>query len=357
MASTSNPRLLIAASGTGGHLFPALAVAQQLTDYRIDWLGVPDRLEHKLVPQDYPLHIVNFEGLQTRPNLKTLIIFWRFLVAIWQVRSLLKQGEFAAVFTTGGYIAGPAIWGAKLAGIPVILHESNLMPGKITRWFGAQCQTVAIGFPGSSRFLPRSQTTWVGTPVRQEFHDPRLLTLPIPPEAPLIVIAGGSQGAVSVNRLVRSAASDWFEAGAYVVHLTGDRDPDAESLIHPQYFRLAFFDNMPALLARATLAVSRAGAGTITELAFTQTPAILIPYPYAADDHQSYNAQAMVDAGAALLFPQSELTSPILSKTVLDLLAQPTQLEAMAKACDQIAVKDSAEQLAYLVRQSVTGTH
>ena len=147
-------RLLIAASGTGGHLFPAIATAEHLTDYDIEWLGVPDRLETQLVPEHYPLHTVKVEGLQTRLGWKTIRIFWQFIQAIGQVRNLLQRGQFAGVFTTGGYIAAPAILAARSLGLPTILHESNALPGKVTRWLSPWCTQVAVGFEVAARSLP-----------------------------------------------------------------------------------------------------------------------------------------------------------------------------------------------------------
>lgn len=350
-------KLLIAASGTGGHLFPALATAEQLPDYAIEWLGVPDRLETQLVPTGYPLHTISIEGFQQRLGLGSLRIFGRFLRSILQVRRLLQQGKFQAVFTTGGYIAAPAVIAARWVGLPVILHESNALPGKVTRWLSPWCSVVAIGFAAAAQYLPKAKTVWVGTPVRAQFHsdlsNQPLPSLPIPADVPLITVVGGSQGAVAVNQLVRQAAPAWLEAGAWVVHLTGESDPDAASFSHPHYVALPFYHEMAGLLQRTTLAVSRAGAGTLTELAITQTPAILIPYPYAADDHQTYNAKVFEAAGAAQLYQQADLTLGQLQQQVLNLLQSPDRLQQMAAAAKQLAVTDSAEQLANAVRQLI----
>lgn len=346
-------KLLIAASGTGGHLFPALATAEQLSDYQIEWLGVPDRLETQLVPKAYPLHTISVEGFQQRLGLGTLKIFSRLVLSVFKVRKLLRQGQFQAVLTTGGYIAAPAVVAARMLGVPVILHESNALPGKVTRWLSPWCSVVAIGFAAAAQYLPKAKTVCVGTPVRTQFRlgtEQSLSDLSIPDGVPLIVVVGGSQGAVAVNRLVRQATPAWFEAGAWVVHLTGDNDPDAKSLSHPQYIALPFYHNMAGLLQRATLAISRAGAGTLTELAITHTPAILIPYPYAAEDHQTYNARVFEAVGAAQVYQQAALTPEILQKQVLELLSS-SQLTQMATAAEKLAVPDSAEQLATLVRQ------
>lgn len=351
-------KLLIAASGTGGHLFPAIALAEHLPDYKIEWLGVPNRLETQLVPTQYPLHALAVEGFQERFGLGTLQILGRLIGSIYSCRQLLCQGKFHGVFTTGGYIAAPAVIAARLLGLPVILHESNALPGKVTRFFSSWCSAVALGFEPASQYLPRAKTLYTGTPVRSQFHLGAIdklppLDLPIPEDVLLIVVVGGSQGAVAVNQLVRQCASAWFDAGAWIVHLTGDNDADADSLKHPQYFPMPFYNNMAGLLLRANLAISRAGAGTLTELAVTATPSILIPYPYAADDHQSYNAAVFAASGAALVCKQPELTSEVLKSKVLNLLQSPQQLENMGEKAQAIAVSDSAERLATLVRQRI----
>jgi UDP-N-acetylglucosamine--N-acetylmuramyl-(pentapeptide) pyrophosphoryl-undecaprenol N-acetylglucosamine transferase len=358
LTGTPSPRLLIAASGTGGHVFPALSLAEQLPDYEIEWLGTPNRLETQLVPAKYPLHTVMVEGFQQR-GLKAVRVFLRLIGAIFQVRRLLKQGKFQGVFTTGGYIAAPVVVAARSLGLPVILHEANALPGKVTRLLSRWCTAVAIGFAVTAQYLPQAQTVCVGTPVRSQFLDfkSELPDLPIPPKVPLLVIVGGSQGAVAINKLVRQCAPAWFAAGIWVVHQTGENDPDADTLHHPQYFPLPFYDHMAALLQRADLVIGRAGAGTLTELAITHTPSILIPYPYAAEDHQTYNARVFVEAEAAKLFQQADLTAEMLQTEVLQLLGNndSTQLQHMAKQTATLAVPDSAVQLATLVRQVVKG--
>lgn len=349
--SNASKKLLIAASGTGGHLFPAIALAQQLPDYKIEWLGVPNRLETKLVPKEYPLHAIEVEGFQQRFGLGTLGILLRLTGSIRQVRELLKEGQFDGLFSTGGYIAAPAIIAARSLGLPAIMHESNALPGKVTRWLSPWCTKVAIGFEYAAHYLPRAGTVHVGTPVRSQFLSPQKLDLPVPDDAFLIAIAGGSQGAVAVNQLVRQCAPTWIEAGAWIVHQTGDNDPEAQSFQHPHYFSVPFYGNMAGLLQRANLAISRAGAGTLTELAVTKTPAILIPYPFAAEDHQVYNAQMFASTEAALVFRQSEITPELLETKVLNLMRSPAQVAQMAQRTGALAVTDSAERLAQMVRE------
>ncbi len=344
-------RLLIAASGTGGHLFPAIATAKQLKDCQIEWLGVPNRLETTLVPKEYPLHTISVEGFQQRLGFGSLKIAIGLVGSIIQIRRLLKEGNFQGVFTTGGYIAGPTIIAARSLGLPVILHESNVLPGKVTRWLSRLADTVALGFEETTKYLPGRKTVYAGTPVREQFLSFQPLDLPIPDNVMVIAIAGGSQGAVAVNQLVRDCAPSWLEAGFWIVHQTGENDRDVNTLQHSHYFPLPFYDNMAGLFQRANLVISRAGAGTLTELAITQTPSILIPYPYAAEKHQDYNANVFAAKGAALVFLQDKLTAEMLENTVFDLLNSPEKLQNMAEGASSLAVRDSGDKLANLVRE------
>jgi UDP-N-acetylglucosamine--N-acetylmuramyl-(pentapeptide) pyrophosphoryl-undecaprenol N-acetylglucosamine transferase len=354
--SGSSPRLLIAASGTGGHVFPAVAIAEQLHDYEVEWLGVPDRLEVQLVGDRYRLHTIRVAGFQGKPGLNTVKTLVKLIQSIWQVRKILQHGKFSAVFTTGGYIAAPAILAARSLGLPVILHEANALPGKVTRFFAPWCSAVAIGFAAAASHL-KGKGLMTGTPVREQFFQESspLWDLQIPDQVPLLVVVGGSQGAVAVNRLVRHCAPVWLEKGIWIVHLTGDSDPEAGSFQHPHYLERPFYNNMASLLRRSSLAISRAGAGTLTELAMTQTPSILIPYPFAAEDHQAYNAKVFVEAGAAELFRQEQLLPETLQTLVLDLLQSP-QRDRMAKQAASLAVPDSAQQVARLIRDQISAS-
>lgn len=352
----TKPKLLIAASGTGGHLFPAIAVAQQLPDYDIEWLGVPDRLETQLVPASYPLHTVRVGGFQKK-GVDVVWVLLKFLGATWQTRQLLQQGKFQGVFTTGGYIAAPAVIAARSLGLPVILHESNALPGKVTRWLSRWCSLVALGFEAAKQSLPNAKTVWVGTPVRSQFLEATadLPDLPVPSDVPLLAVIGGSQGAVAINQLIRQCAPAWLAIGVWIVHQTGENDPDVKSFQHPHYLALPFYSNMAGLLRRATLVISRSGAGTLTELAIAQTPSILIPYPFAAEDHQTVNAQVFEAAGAARLFQQKELTAEALTQQVLELLhPESNELKQMKEQTAKLAVPDSANRVANLLREHLS---
>jgi UDP-N-acetylglucosamine--N-acetylmuramyl-(pentapeptide) pyrophosphoryl-undecaprenol N-acetylglucosamine transferase len=318
------PTLLIAASGTGGHLFPALAVAEALPpDWRVQWLGVPDRLERQLVPSLYPMHFVRAGGLQGR-GLRKLWNLLQLLAACRVVRGLIRREGVTAVFSSGGYIAAPAILAARWSGVPVVLHESNAVPGKVTRLLGRWCTHVAVGLPEAAERLPRCRPLVTGTPVRRAFLTPAPLPTWVPEgTGPLLVVMGGSQGAVGLNRMVR-----------------------------PLIPRL-----VAALLQNADLAISRAGAGSLSELAVCGTPTILVPFPAAADRHQDANATAAAALGAALVVWQHAPEESALGEAIWRLLgprlrgAAPADdpLLTLRQGMEQLAVRDADRRLADLV--------
>jgi UDP-N-acetylglucosamine--N-acetylmuramyl-(pentapeptide) pyrophosphoryl-undecaprenol N-acetylglucosamine transferase len=349
------PTLLIAASGTGGHLFPALAVAEALPpNWRVQWLGVPDRLERQLVPSLYPMHFVRAGGLQGR-GLRKLWNLVQLLTATRVVRRLIRREGITAVFSSGGYIAAPAILAARWCGVPVVLHESNAVPGKVTRLLGRLCSHVAVGLPEAAERLPRCRPLVTGTPVRHDFLEPAPLPDWVPAgEGPLLLVMGGSQGAVGLNRMVRPLLPKLAAQGCRVVHLTGSNDPEAGQLQLPQVVERSFSDELPGLLQHCDLAISRAGAGSLSELAVCGTPAILVPFPAAADHHQDANATAAAALGAAVIVWQHGPEGTALAEAVERLLgprlrgeAGPDDpLQVLRAGMERLAVRDADRQLA-----------
>jgi UDP-N-acetylglucosamine--N-acetylmuramyl-(pentapeptide) pyrophosphoryl-undecaprenol N-acetylglucosamine transferase len=351
-------RLLIAASGTGGHLFPALAVAQALpADWSVHWLGVPDRLETELVPRSIPLHTVRAGGLQGR-GLRKLANLVRLLGATGQVRQLIRRERIGVVFSTGGYIAAPAILAARWCGIPVVLHESNGVPGRVTRLLGRLCTQVAVGLPQAAERLPHCRPRVTGTPVRRAFLEPAALPAWVPRgQGPLLLVMGGSQGAVGLNRMLRPLLPRLLEAGCRVVHLSGSNDPDSGQLRHPAYVERPFSDEVPGLLQHADLVISRAGAGSLSELAVCGSPTILVPFPQAADRHQDANAGAAAALGAAVIVWQHPPGQPALEQAIWRLLGprlrgcDPTvdPLLRLRSGMERLAVRDADQLLAQLL--------
>lgn len=357
-------RLLIAASGTGGHLFPALAVAEaRPPDWSCCWLGVPDRLETQLVSRAYPLHTIRAGGLQGR-GLRKLWQLLRLLASTITVKRLIRREGVDIVFSTGGYIAAPAILAARWCGKPVLLHESNAIPGRVSRLLGRFCTRMAVGLPQAAERLPGASAIVTGTPVREAF----LKSQPLPdwvPEGdgPLLLVMGGSQGAVGLNRMVRPLLPELLEAGCRVVHLTGSVDPERGQLRHPRLVERDFSGEIAGLLQHADLAVSRAGAGSLSELAVCGTPAVLVPFPQAADHHQDANAAAAASLGAAVIAWQQPGDAPALEDT-LRLLLGPhlpewgppgvDQLAGMRLGMKQLAVRDADQRLARLLNSLAT---
>ena len=353
-------RLLIAASGTGGHLFPALAVAEAVeADGPVLWLGVPDRLETSLVPERFGLITVKAGGLQGR-GLKKLVQLFRLVLASISVRRVIQGESIEAVFTTGGYIAAPAILAARWCGIPVVLHESNAMPGRVTRLLGRLCSAVAIGLHAAAHRIPGSRPIVTGTPVRAAFLKPQPLPGWVPRgDGPLLVVMGGSQGAVGLNRMVRALFPKLLNQGCRVVHLTGGNDPEINQLQHPNLAERRFSDDIPGLLQHADLAISRAGAGTLSELAVCGTPTVLVPFPQAADRHQDANAACAASFGAAVIVHQHDPDQSVLAKTIQRLLGarlgEPDGdrqlLQQMQQGMKRLAERDADQQLNCLLQQ------
>ncbi len=320
------PRLLIAASGTGGHIYPALSFADSLSDsWEIEWLGVPNRLEIELVPKKYNLIKLKVGGLQGN-IVRKMFDLSKLLFASIQVSILLRQKKINVIFTTGGYISAPSILGAKMTGIPILLHESNAIPGKVTRVLGRFCDHVALGIPSAAKYLPRCRTSYTGTPVRSEFFlDQSLPSWAPQGEGLLIVVMGGSQGAMKMNEMVRNILPLLLEKGCRVIHLTGKNDCFYKKLdklnTHDNLVVRQFSDEIPALLRNADLAISRAGSGAICELMVTKTPSILIPFPASADQHQELNAACMARYGGAVIVNQHDPEKDILKNTISNLIA------------------------------------
>jgi len=355
-------RLLIVASGTGGHLFPALAVADALPEsWSARWLGVPDRLETELVPERFGLVTVKAGGLQGR-GLRKLLQLLRLLAASGTVVRLIRRQRLEAVLTTGGYIAAPAIIGARLCRVPVVLHESNAIPGRVTRLLGRFCTAVAVGLPAAASRIPGSRPILTGTPVRAAFLEPQALPDWVPQgDGPLLVVMGGSQGAVGLNRMVRAVLPELLAQGCRVVHLTGGNDPEVGTLNHDRLVERRFCDEIPGLLQHADLAISRAGAGSLSELAVCGTPSVLVPFPQAADGHQDANAACAAEFAGAVIVHQHAPEHPALANTLKRLLgtrlglpnSDSSLLPRMRQGMEQLAERDADAQLVTLLQSLV----
>ncbi len=346
------PRLLIAASGTGGHLYPALVIAESLpVDWDVFWLGVPDRLETRLIPKKFKLKTIRVGGIQSR-GIRKLLDLARLFASTASVFKILREQKIQIIFTTGGYISAPAILAAKLLRIPVILHESNAIPGRVTRLLGRFCKLVALGLPVSSNHLNGCRLLVSGTPVRSSFSEKQALPKWVPSGVgPLIVVIGGSQGAKGLNHMIREIAPQFLNRGCRIVHLTGQNDESLPKLDHLNFAEKIFSDEIPSLFQHADLVISRAGAGALSELAICQTPAILVPFPRAKDLHQDANALCAAEVGGALIVHEGKFSKIALEKS-LDRLLKPSLisghlfnplLKRMGENMQKLALKNSKE--------------
>jgi UDP-N-acetylglucosamine--N-acetylmuramyl-(pentapeptide) pyrophosphoryl-undecaprenol N-acetylglucosamine transferase len=348
---------MIMAGGTGGHVFPALAVAGVLRQRRreVVWLGTRHGIEARLVPAaGYPVEWIEVEGLRGRGIAGWLTAPWSLVRALWQARAALRRQRPGVVLGCGGFASGPGGIAAWLAGTPLVIHEQNAIVGMTNRWLARFAARVAEGFPGS--FARRHQAVHVGNPIR-----PEIAALAPPRErflgrdGPLqLFVFGGSQGAAALNRLLPEAVAKLPAAlRPRVLHQSGARDCEAtsesyRSLGIPADVR-AFIDDMAGAYASADLVVSRAGALTVAELAAAGVAAILVPFPAAVDDHQARNAAWLVRAGAARMIAERGLSSAQLASELSALLsAGRSGLLAMAEAARSVAISDAAERVAAL---------
>lgn len=354
--------ILVMAGGTGGHVFPALAVARLLRDAgrEVVWLGTRRGIEARLVPAaGLPIEWIDVAGLRGRGLAGWLLAPFRLARALWQAIAVLRRRRPAAVLGCGGFVAGPGGVAAWITRTPLVIHEQNAVAGLTNRCLAWLAGTVAEAFPGS--FAQRCQAVTTGNPVRREITalappDERFAARSGPPQ---LLVFGGSQGATALNRVVPHALALLPAAGRpRVLHQSGAPDRDA---VEGLYLQLgveaevrAFVDDMADAYGRADLAVSRAGALTVSELAAAGLGAVLVPFPSAVDDHQTRNAGYLVAAGAAVLLPEADLTAERLAAELARLLGRGQAL-TMARAARAAAVPDAAQRVAALCLAAAEG--
>jgi UDP-N-acetylglucosamine--N-acetylmuramyl-(pentapeptide) pyrophosphoryl-undecaprenol N-acetylglucosamine transferase len=354
---------MIMAGGTGGHVFPALAIAEALRATRdIVWLGTERGIEARLVPAaGYPVEWIEVEGLRGKGPGRWLVAPVRLLKAVAQARQALKRRRPGVVLGLGGFASGPGGIAAWLAGAPLVIHEQNAVAGLTNRWLARFASFIAEGFPGS--FPSAQHAIYVGNPVR-----PEIAALPPPRQrfqsrnGPMrVFVFGGSQGATALNRLVPEAITLLPESRRpWVLHQSGAKDRAAtESAYRAAGIQAevrAFVDDMAAAYANADLVISRAGASTVAELAAVGVGAILVPYPAAVDDHQTRNAEWLGRVSAAQVVSETGLTAPELANRLATLFGNGrSRLLAMADAARGLAVTDAARRVADLCLQAEGG--
>ncbi len=347
-------RVLIAGGGTGGHIIPGLAIADELrTQYgaEVRWVGTERGLETRLVPEaGYALSLVavgQLKGVSLRTRARTVTALPQAVLAC---RALLRSYRPGVVLGVGGYASGPAMMAAVLDRVPTVAFEPNAAPGLANRLVGKWVSAAAVNFAPARAFFRNSEVT--GIPVRREFFS---LPAKPPGSAPHILVFGGSQGARALNERLPAIAPTLLERfpTLTILHQAGGRHGDATRAAYaasgapPERWRVEpFLTDMARQFAAADLILARSGASTVAELAAAGKPSVLVPFPQATDDHQLRNAEVMAGAGAALLIPESEMSPELLLEELSGLLSDPERLASMGRQAKTLAYPDAAQRIA-----------
>ncbi len=341
---------VMAGGGTGGHVMPALAVARELRarGHAVRFIGTRRGLEAKLAPaESFPIEWIEIGGLNRVGFRKMLVTLAELPFSIWAAARMLGRERPAAVFSTGGFVAGPVLLGALWKRIPIVIMEPNAIPGFTHRKLAHFVSRALVSFPETARWFPPAVTEVTGMPVRDEFF-----AIPPKPRGSrlAVLITGGSQGSRTLNRAAQESWPLWEKSAVRLIHQTGSAAYEQlagefqKSGIEGEIS--AFLADMPAAFSSADVIVSRAGMSTVSELAAAGKPSILVPLPTAADQHQLRNAEAMEQIGAARIVLDSELTGQRLVQEISRLAATPEQLEEMGAAARTFAKPGAARRAA-----------
>jgi UDP-N-acetylglucosamine--N-acetylmuramyl-(pentapeptide) pyrophosphoryl-undecaprenol N-acetylglucosamine transferase len=354
-------RVLLAAGGTGGHIFPALSVAQELRarhagetggGLEIEFLGTGRGLEARLVPAaGFRLRTIAAAGLKGIGGVKRLVNMLVLPKSVYETASTLREFQPDVVVGVGGYLAGPVVLEAALKDIPTLLIEPNAVPGFTNRILAPLVRLAAVGFEDAARFYG-SKARVTGHPIRRAFFS-------VPPKAHsspfTVLVVGGSQGSKGINRCMPEAMRLLPREMVKVVHQTGERDYNAvEGAYRDRGIATevcAFIEDVPGALARADLVVARSGASTVAEITAAGKAAVLIPFPHATDQHQLHNARALERAGAARVIEEQNLTPPRLAEEIRSLLESLERLTAMECAARAFSKPGAAERIADLIEE------
>lgn len=353
-ANSANARsapVLIMAGGTGGHVFPGLAVAERLRAQAIpvNWLGAQGGMEARLVPEHgLPFSGIAVSRLRGQGWASRLLAPWSLLRALWQALAVLRRLRPRSALALGGFASGPGGLAAWLLRIPLVVHEQNRIPGLTNRVLARLARCRLFAFAGPHQQALRAEV--VGNPVREAILALPVRARPADPARPRLLVLGGSQGARYLNQNLPLALAQLRLPGLQVRHQAGARNADTTTAAYRDAGVPAevspFIDDMAQAYAWADLVVCRSGALTVSELAAAGVGAVLVPFPHAVDDHQTANGQWLVEAGAAVLLQEADTDVTRLADCLRELLADPARMAAMATAARSLAPIGAAEQVA-----------
>jgi UDP-N-acetylglucosamine--N-acetylmuramyl-(pentapeptide) pyrophosphoryl-undecaprenol N-acetylglucosamine transferase len=342
-------RAILAGGGTGGHVIPALAIAQQLQkqyNAEILFIGTARGIENRLVPAaGFPLRLVQVGALKNVSLATRLRTFSDLPRAVWEARRIFREFHPDVVVGVGGYASGPGMLAAVLLRVPTLVFEPNFVPGFANRVVARFVSAAAVHFQETGRYFRHCEIT--GVPVREAFFQ-----ISGWPATPTVLVFGGSQGAHAINQVVMDSAGELLSRMPQlrIIHQTGERDLND---VQAAYAKLGgsveahrFIDDMPGAFAKASLLICRSGASTVAEATAAGKPAVYVPFPRAADDHQKRNAEALERAGAAVMIEESKLSRQTLVEAVTSLLANPSRLGEMGEAARQQSHPNAARDIA-----------
>ncbi len=345
-------KVVIAGGGTGGHLFPGIAIAQEFQSSlgaAVTFLTSPKAVTAQILEQyGFPWEVIASRALKGQGLWSRVRTLCSLPGNVWQAKARLRALAPHLVLGMGGYASGPVGVAAYLSGIPLVIHEQNAIPGVANRWLAKLAGRIFLSFPDTGGCYPRDRARWTGNPIRPEFF----VTPPERPTAPFtVLIMGGSQGAHSLNLAAMGALSRLADLREqlHFLHITGNEDRDEVYASYAQADFAAevadFTTEVPAWMGRAHLVVCRAGASTLAELTALGRAALLVPFPFAANNHQEFNARFLADAGAAELILNKDFTPEVLAGKIRHLLAHPEILKDMEAASRTLAKPDAAKEI------------
>jgi UDP-N-acetylglucosamine--N-acetylmuramyl-(pentapeptide) pyrophosphoryl-undecaprenol N-acetylglucosamine transferase len=349
-------RMIVAGGGTGGHVFPGVALAEEVVtrhpENDVAFVGTARGLEARVVPQaGFPIELVDVQGLKGKGLVKllaSLLLLPRAFLQCWRI---LKKWRPDIVVGVGGYASGPAVLTAWLMRIPTAVQEQNAVAGFTNRVLGRFVEAVFTAFPEANRYFAVRKVHQLGNPIRRQLMD-NYMRPSAEHAKPRLLVFGGSQGAHALNMRVVEALPHLADLreGLSIVHQTGARDREA---VEKGYRAVGFepdvrdfITDMSAAYAKADLVVCRAGAMALAELTVCKKPSILVPFPAAADNHQVVNAKSLVDGGAAVMIEERDLSGELLAGEIRAILKNPSRREAMARAAGRLGSPQAAREIA-----------
>ncbi|MEE8270083.1 MAG: undecaprenyldiphospho-muramoylpentapeptide beta-N-acetylglucosaminyltransferase [Nitrospinaceae bacterium] len=350
--------VVIAGGGTGGHLYPGIALAKALmkhdADIQITFVGTRQGIESRVLPREgFRLKTILSGGLLGKTGIGRLINWLKLPVSILQSTGYLLMNRPRLVVGVGGYVSGPVALSAWVLRIPVLIHEQNTVPGATNRWLGKIADKVAITFEMSKKYFPAHKVVETGNMIREEFTEAKEANVPTGEKFTVLVL-GGSQGAQSINRAVL-AALDMLapvKDRLHVIHQTGETD-EAEVRAGYEHKRFsadarAFIYDMADQYRKASLIICRSGATTLAEVTALGIPSVLVPFPFAAHNHQEHNARALESNGAARVILDQDVSGEALARVILDGIEHPETLREMGNKSFQMGRRDATERVRQL---------